>query len=296
MSVLAFASCDEGGAKADRVKSNPLVGQDTIWCDESLEKLIAEELDVFRRTYKYAELEVMYAPEMVIKRKFYNDEINAMIVSHSIDSADIAIFKERKLFPSHYKFATSAIAFVGHVDRKHLQYSYDEMLGLLAEGNQVFAIENRESGIAYELTQRLGGRQLSGSVFALSSKEKIVEWLKDNPTGIGIIDWSNISDEDDPESIELLNKLSLIEIAGVTPETRDEYYPPSQSYLNGWYPFTRELFIIRRLNKKDVTLGFSVFVCDIPGQKIVLKAGLLPEYQIERWVEFKETPNIKVVE
>ena len=172
------------------------------------------------------------------------------------------------------------------------------MLDLLAGkvGNQVFAVENNQSGIALELSKHLGTPSLSKNIYALKSKEDVLDWVNKNKDGIGIIDWSNISDEDDPVSRELLSKIKLIRVGRKDMVSDTSFYSPFQENLNGLYPFTRDLHYIRRIGITNASLGFASFICEERGQKIMLKAGLLPQYQSERWIEFKGLTDIKVVE
>lgn len=294
--VMLISCKDNSGIGEVNRKDSPVVGEAVIWCDENLREVISQQVDVFERSYKHAKLTVHYAPEMIIKRMFYADSIDVMIVSHGLDSTELSGFHKREVWPRQYLFGKSSIAFVGNKRRNALKYTYDEMIKMLTDSDQIFAIDNKNSGIAYELTKHLKGKSLSDKVYALESKEAVVEWLEKYPDGIGIIDWSNLADEDDARSEEFISRLSILKISGIIPETKDYFYGPEQASMNGYYPFTRDLHIIRRVGITDVTLGFASFVCEDRGQKILLKAGLLPQYQSERWIEFKGIGDFKVIE
>ena len=295
--MVGLLSCkDNASLKTIDIKVSPVVGEAEMWCDENLRHVIEQEVDVFQRSYPNATLNVHYAPEMVIKRMFYADSIDVMIISHGLDSMELSGFHKREVWPRQYLFGKSSMAFIGNVNRKELKYTYDEMIQMLKSSDQMFAIDNKNSGLALELSKHLKDKSLSDKVYALESKEAIIEWLKVNPDGIGVIDWSNLADAEDPEVLALLSKFSIIKVAGILPQTKDYFYGPEQASMNGYYPFTRDLYIIRRVGITNVVLGFSSFVCEDRGQKIMLKAGLLPEYQSERWVEFKGLGDFKVIE
>ena len=61
------------------------------------------------------------------------------------------------------------------------------------------------------------------------------------------------------------------------------------------YPFTRDLYFISKTGREDAGIGFASFICGEIGQKIILKAGLLPKFQSERTIELNYTNDIKVV-
>jgi phosphate transport system substrate-binding protein len=294
--IIITLGCQDQKPKGDiEIKGNPLVGSTEIWCDESLRKIISQQEDVFESAYKYAKVNIKYAPELDIKRMFYQDSLDVMIISHGIDSADIKAFHKRKVYPRQYRFGKSAIAFVGHKSRLKNTYTKQEMLDMMTndKSGQKFAIENKKSAIANQLSSMNQNKPLGSNVYALKSKSEILDWLDKSPDGIGIIDWSEISDDDEAEAREWIGKVSVIKIAE---DKNKEAYGPFQENLNGLYSFTRDLYFIRRLGLSDVSLGFATFICDQRGQKIMLKAGLLPEYQSERWIEFKGLTDVNVVE
>jgi phosphate transport system substrate-binding protein len=55
------------------------------------------------------------------------------------------------------------------------------------------------------------------------------------------------------------------------------------------------LYFISKTGREDVGIGFASFICGEIGQKIILKAGLLPKFQSERNIELNYTNDIKVV-
>jgi phosphate transport system substrate-binding protein len=290
--TLLLASCKDLGERKEA--GEVLLGSTEVWVDESLKKIISQQEDVFEDAYKHAQVDINYAPEMDVKKKFYEDTLSAIIISHSIDSVDLKAFANKQIRPRQYRFGKSALAFIVHKSRTKVTYAYDEMISLLKGSGQIFAIENKRSGIAGELLTHTASTTLGQNIYALQSKEAILEWLDKYPDGIGIIDWSELSDEDDVAAQKLLERIGLIHIS--QKGKKSPFYSPEQGNLNGLYPFTRDLYVIRKYGKPDSALGFASFICEQRGQKIMLKAGLLPEYQTERWIEFKGLKDINVVE
>ncbi len=290
--LLLAISCKH--KEPEKTLVSPVTGTLDVWCDESLKDIISQQEEVFELAYKYAKINLHYAPESDVMKLFYKDSIDVMIVSGGIDSMDIKNFQQRKIFPRQYRFGKSAIAFISGKKRSVTEYTYDQMITMLKGGGskaQVFAVESSKSGITREILKHIKAKELNKNIYALNSKKDVMRWVEENPNGIGIIDWSSISDIDDPVSRATLDQVSLISISGKDGVSQT----PHQENLNGLYPFTRDLYFVRRLGLNDVGLGFATFICEERGQKIMLKAGLLPEYQSERWVEFKGLKDIKVV-
>ncbi len=290
--VIFTISC-KGRENIDETKASTL-GNTEIWCDKSIEKIVSQEEEVFESAYKYANLDIKFDSESKIMKRFYEDSTDVIIVSHALDSLELKKFNSRKIYPRQYQFAVSAIAFVVNKNSPKTNFTYDEIIGLLVsdEAKNTIVIEGEGSGIANELLKHTREHKFGKNVYSRKSKEDVISWVLDNPSAIGAIDWSDISDSDDSKAKELLAKINLVGISSKV--TKGEFVTPYQYNLNGLYAFTRDLYMIRRLGQNDVSLGFASFVCSERGQKIVLKAGLLPKYQSERWVEFGDLKDIEV--
>lgn len=288
---LFIVSCRNNETKETKAAT---LGQAEIWCDENLKSIIAQQEEVFEFSYKYADLKINYVPENEVKEKFLKGDANVIISSINLDSTLIRKLKSQNIYPRQFPFGKSAIAFITQKG-KELNLSYETLIDKLSGKNTdfVFAIEGKESGIANDILSHLNQKTLGNNVYALESKEAILDWLKKNKNGIGIIDWSEVSDSDDPLAQAYLNEVSLIGVS--SDASKGEYIKPYQYGLNGLYPFNRQLIFIRKFGLTDVTLGFASFICSERGQKIMLKAGLLPEYQYERWIEFKGLNDVEAI-
>ncbi len=287
-----MASCKQESTKD--LKGVKL-GKATIYCDESLRKIVSQHEEIFESDHKYADLNIKYIPESEVLKSFLIDTNSVAIISHALDTNLVKGFNKRKILPRQYRFGKSAIAFITNISNQKAQFHYKEIVEALKTDNSSlnFAIENQQSGIALELLNHTKTEKLGNKVYALKSKNAIIDWLQQNPSGIGLIDWSELSDSDDVEAQNLLKKIKLIGIQ--TDSSKGEFVKPYQGNLNGLYPFTRDLYFIRKFGVADVSLGFASFICEERGQRIMLKAGLLPEYQTERWIEFKGLKDVKVV-
>jgi phosphate transport system substrate-binding protein len=276
-----------------KVTNFATVGEAELWCDESLKNIIGQQEEVFENNYKYAKLTINYKGEQEIIKAFYQDSIDVMIVSSMIDSNDLKKFKAKNVIPRQYLLATSAIAFITGLNGNIDSLSGTKLRSMLQDKNskQRFVIENKNSGIAKVLLQASGLEAFGQNVFAKGTKKEIIDWVKNNPNDIGVVDWSDISDSDDPEAKKILSEIKLLSVSN----DKGNYFKPYQYNLNGDYPFTRDIYLIRKFGITDITLGFASFICAEIGQKIFLKGGLLPSIQTERIVEFKGLIDIEVV-
>jgi phosphate transport system substrate-binding protein len=159
-----------------------------------------------------------------------------------------------------------------------------------------FVIENVKSGITREILQLVNKPALPSHFYALDSKQEVLAYIEEHDNAIGIIDYSDISDSDTPFTKQVLENFQLLGFSRPIDSIQYGFIRPFQYNLQDRnYPFTRDLHLISKTGKTDVATGFAAFILGEIGQKIILKAGLLPLYQTERVIEFNQISDLKVV-
>lgn len=296
--TLFLISCKTGPVE----ESSPTTGSIHIFCDEALQLIVQQEEEIFERNYPKAQIHIHYLNENDLFKKFMYDTFETIITARALDSNALRYLDQNKsLHPRTFPFANSALAFVcSHNSADSLlkfENIKDAIEGIGYLSNKRFVIENKSSGIAKSLLELTNKNQLPSNFYAMNSLDTVLEFVSRNIDCIGIIDWSGVSDSDDPKAQSYLNKVNLIKITRPLDSTQKGYLAPLQYNLQDKiYPFTRTLNVISRTGKSDLGLGFASFITGEIGQKIILKAGLLPLYQTERLIELKSTGDVKVVQ
>ena len=78
-------------------------------------------------------------------------------------------------------------------------------------------------------------------------------------------------------------------MSGEATATSANSYKPFQAYLfYGYYPLTRNIFIILNDPRGSLPSGLTSFLTSDRGQRIILKSGLVPATQPIRIVHVKE--------
>jgi phosphate transport system substrate-binding protein len=296
---LAFLLLLPACVRKQEDMSGPTIGQMSIIADQTLQYLVEQQEEVFEREYKYTTLDISYQHEMDMMQAFYDDSIDVIITNRNLTAEEYAFFEKRKQFPRATMFATSAIAFIRHRSQADTTITYENLVASLksAEDGTVFVLENSKSGIAGELLRLLDVAQLPSHIFALPTKAAVLEYVATQPKAIGIIDYTDISDSDSAYTKDVLSRYYLMGISRPADSVQVGFVQPFQYNLQDRkYPFTRDLHFITKTGKTDVATGFIAFIAGEIGQKIVLKSGLLPKFQAERWIELTNTSDIKVVQ
>ena len=226
------------------------------------------------------------------------DSIDLIMTTRMLTPEETNYLSKRQSEPRHFPYATSAIAFISNKPAGDTVYTYEKLKSILGDSTsgKIFVIENVKSGISQEVLQLINKPDLPGHFYALASKKEVFEYIKAHENAIGIIDYVAIGDSDSAFTREVLAEVNLLALSRPQDSIQYGFLKPYQYNLQDRkYPLTRELYVINNTGKSDVGIGFASFICGEIGQKIVLKAGLLPTYQTERNLEFKNSPDIKVV-
>lgn len=292
--LIALTSC----VKKVEEMSGPTIGRLDIVADESMKIIVEQEEEIFERFYKYAHLTIRYMNEYDLFEAFVADSTDAIMTNRSLTAEERSYFNQRNSFPRETMFATGAIAFIKNKNATDTTYVYEELLKSFSDtsSRNIFVLENVKSGVTREILRILKSDKLPSHFYALNTKQEVLDYVQEHDNAIGIVDYVDISDSDSAFTKEVLGKINLLAISRPADSTQVGFVKPYQYNLQDRkYPFTRDLYFISKTGRDDVGTGFASFICGEVGQKIVLKAGLLPKFQTERNIEITNTQDIKVV-
>jgi phosphate transport system substrate-binding protein len=126
------------------------------------------------------------------------------------------------------------------------------------------------------MSELVGQKSLPG--YALKTNEEVIKYVSENKNALGIVGVNWISDKDDPKAMKFRSGVNVVGIMGDPGDLGDDYYyQPYQAYFaTKQYPLLREIYSISREPRAGLATGFASFISSDKGQKIILKAGLLP--------------------
>lgn len=277
--------------------SGPTIGKLKIGVDISLKDIVLQQENIFERTYKYADIQPQFASEQDVLTMLLKDSVQSIITNRPLHEDELKYWKSRQINPRQVPLATSAIAFITSNDNQDTTILYEDLLHKMKNPDQdvTFVVEDPKSGISNVLMKTLQVENLPEHFYAYSNKQDVLKYLLDNPNAIGVIDYTEISDSDEAYTKEVLARFHLLQISRPKDSLQVGYLAPFQYNLQDrHYPFTQDLYFISTSGKSDVGIGFASFITGEIGQKIMLKAGLLPLYQTERTIELKGIQDIAV--
>jgi phosphate transport system substrate-binding protein len=114
-----------------------------------------------------------------------------------------------------------------------------------------------------------------------------VDFVSRNPGSMGIISVNWISDKDDSLSMSFVKKINVLAVSQHLSSDGSYYRPYQGSIYDKSYPFVREVYLVSRETFAGLGSGFIQWATSEPGQRIVLKSGLVPATMPIRLVQVK---------
>jgi phosphate transport system substrate-binding protein len=298
-SLLLVAACtqrDKNGKPLD----TPTSGHVKIAADESLRPLIEAEVSTFEGLYTKADIEAHYYPEAEAIDALMNDSVKVAIVTRRYTAEEKEYFKSIRITPTERDVALSAVALIVNRNNPDTLINVEQLRSLLQgkisswsdlgsknKAGIEIVFDNPNSGLIRHLKDSVARVQkLPENTFAAKNNEAVIDYVSQNENALGLIGLEWISDKDDSTSNSFLERIRVMSVAGDS-----THFKPYQAYLAlKYYPLARRITILSREARSGLGSGFMAFVGSEPGQRIVLKAGLVPVTMPLRVVEINKRP------
>lgn len=298
--VALLAGCKERDKK---FLTTPTSGTINISADEALKPIIDAEIASFEGNYKKVHVNVTYMSEGEAIESMLNDSSVMAIVTRHLLPDEQAVLTNLTIKGRQFRVAKGGIALIVNRQNPDTLMQVSDLKKILSGEIKTWNNINKSypplgmevvfdqpnSGIIRFLKDSLFAfNELPPTCFALKSNPAVVEYVKQKPQAMGVIDLSWISDRDDSTANSFLNS---VKVMGLSIAADSSYYQPFQAYIaTKQYPLLRDIVMISRETYTGLASGFMSFVGGQKGQRIVLKAGLVPATMPVRIVEVNRKP------
>lgn len=284
------------GLACNRQKSTetdtPTSGNITVAVDESLTPLLQAERDAFHALYKKANINMRFVSEAKAIELLLNDSVRMAIVTRRLTNEEEGVIKKRKISPQHITVAKEGVAIIANKSNPDSVLTWMQLRDLISTGKYedmktttpMVVFDDAQSGtVRYIKDSLLQGRPYAKNSFAAGNSMSLVDYVAKTKNTFGLIGSSWISDLDDSTTVRFLKKIQVVSIS------RDsESYQPYQAYIaQKVYPLSRSVIVISQEPRSGLGTGFISFMSGDLGQRIVLKAGMVPAKMPLRVVSIK---------
>lgn len=254
-------------------------GQIYISVDESLKDVISTGIYNFQQINPDAKITALYLPQEHAYKVLLSDSVRLVIGGRDLNEQELKNFAAKKITPRKTPLAKDAVALIvgkNYVDSISLSTLESWMKGNITDhADLVLVFDNSASGAVSYLMDRFELAELPKQVYALNTNEEVVNYVAENLNAVGILanNWITQLGAADKAAIDA--KIKYLAISGA--DTRKGYYFPEQTFIaDSTYPLIRSIYGISNESRVGLGTGFLSFLASERGQRIILKAGLLP--------------------
>lgn len=300
LSLLLLVGCQNRDKKGKLVDT-PTSGELTIAVDEALKPLIETEIATFNSLYTQAHVRAFYVSEKQAIDTLLKDSVRMIIVTRPLYAEEEQVIKAKQFPVRQVKAAIGGVALVVHPENKDTLMTLDQVTAILKGEVKTWKQLNKQSqdktinvvfdqpksGIIRYLNDSLFAfSSLPENCFALDSNAAVIDYVSKNPTALGLVDLTWLSDRDDATTNRFLQSVKVVALS-----EGGEYYQPFPAYISlGQYPFSREVMLVSQEARSGLATGFISFIAGEKGQRIILKSGLVPATSPVRIVEVNRNP------
>jgi phosphate transport system substrate-binding protein len=298
MLVMLLTTC----SRPEKPLDTPTAGSIKISADESLKPIVETELSTFEGIYTQAHINCIYASESDAIDLLLKDSVRLVIATRHLTVEEKKYFADIKVPVSQVDVATSGIAVIMNKNSADTTLTVDEItqilqgkistwdqLGSKSKSGIEIVFDNPNSGMIRHLKDSVAKvDKLPGNAYAAKSQEAVVDYVSKNENALGFIGLEWISDKDDSVTNSFRDR---VQVAAIAVSKDSAYYQPYQAYLAlKQYPLPKKITVIIREARSGLGNGFLAFFASEPGQRIVLKSGLLPATMPIRIVQVYNEP------
>lgn len=299
MLVCSCNNSSKTGKHTDTVSSGVI----QIAVDENFAPLIKQEIDVFEAMHETAGIVPIFTNENRAVDLLMKDSVRMIIISRKLSKSQHQQLESKKLFASEAKMATDAIALIVHKNNPDSIFTVSEirkiMTGDITEwkdlrkgsklGKIKLVFDNQESGtVRYAVDSICGGKPIYTGSYAQGSNPKVIDYVASDINSIGVIGVDWVGNDTDTTNLTFSDRVTVAAVTNEAVALKTNSYKPYQAYMAlQYYPLLRDIYIIITDPRLGLATGFTSFICSDRGQRIVLRAGIVPATQSLRVVNVR---------
>ncbi|MCC8113718.1 MAG: substrate-binding domain-containing protein [Bacteroidales bacterium] len=312
LAALAILGLTASCGRYEKKTNTPTSGTSTLFCDDSFENIMEQEIDVFEYIYPDAHVLARYGTEAEAIDSLLSINTRTIVIPRELTDAETSVLKKKNRTPRCAKVAVDAVALIVNQDNPAQFLSKKEISEILSGETTnwedlnphfpnkpiVVLFDNDGSSMMkYMRDSLLDGRSLGPTAQKTGSIAGVVEAVRKNKYAIGVIGVSWLSTDlrkthsiddlasemqNDSTALSMDDINSRVDEAGVKTlgvmrsDDRTAYRPFQENIYNGSYPLTRSIYMITISPSGSPGAGFYSFVTGFTGQKLIMKTGVMP--------------------
>jgi phosphate transport system substrate-binding protein len=282
LSLFIVACKQNHTTDPELLQETPVQGTATILVDETIFPVVEDAQLVFETIYDRAKLTLVTKPQNEVFNNLVKDQERIGIIARDLTPIEIEYFKSVPVTPVRTHIATDAIAFITNKTAKDSVISY-ELIGKILKGeNSDYKLyfDNANSSTMQSLLSKYNIEKVATTnVYAATTNAEVIKNVSNEANAIGIVGVNWLT-----QPGELKANIEKLKVLGIAKDGIVSK-PNQTEIMDKTYPFTRDIYMINIQGKTGLGMGFASYLAGQDGQRIILKAGLLPSYPPTREIQ-----------
>lgn len=282
----------------------PSSGFAKVLCDDCFSPMLREEVNVFQALNSDATIDLKFTNEVDAFNLLFMDSVRLIVAARDLTPKEKQALKDNKLLPRSTKIAVDGIALIINKANRDSLITVNEFRKVLSgqiltwndlrpgsgQGIIQVVFDNANSStVRYVQDSISKGEIRSKNVFATENNQAVLDYVSKTPNALGIIGVNWISNPDDSTKLTFIDKIRVMSVSPYDVADADNSFTPCPAFLMmEQYPFFRNIYMIITDVPGSLPSGFMHFVGGDRGQRIILKAGMLPATRPMRLVNVIE--------
>lgn len=252
-----------------------LTGSATILVDETVFPVIEDQVMVFENQYN-AKIKLVPKSETEIVKLLSEGKNDLAILTRELTSGEASLFQDKKIKPKITDLAIDGIAFIANKGNASIQISQSDLVSFMQGKSSKFSglvFDNANSSTVKYLKDLAGVKTLpKDNVYSFKTNNEVITFVAKNPGMIGVvgINWML---QPMPDFQKTVQEVSILEVRA----KNGTFVTPTQDFIaSATYPYTRKIKMLNYQGYAGLGMGFASFIAGEIGQRIILKAGLVP--------------------
>jgi phosphate transport system substrate-binding protein len=273
---LGLTAC---GEDPNTPKDTPNSGTIDIAVDETYKPVIEEQLHVFDSSNPDAHINVHYKSEAECIKDYLAGKVRLILVTRELTAEEMKYCADKGIVPSSLALARDAVAVIVNKQNPDSMLGMAQVRGILTgqykETYNVVFDNAGSSTLRFIQDSILKGAALGKNVFAAAGNDSVVNYVAQNPKGLGLVGLNYVSSDTDANNTGAF--ISRVSVAHIYNDSTREFLQPYQAYIAlRSYPLSRNLYFIKNETHQGLGTGFANFLARDRGQLIFHHAHLFP--------------------
>jgi len=270
-----------------------LTGEMTIIVDEAVFPIINEQMEVFKSSYTNSNFRLLPLPEREAINAIIQGKGAMGILARELSDEENAGFKQRNIKPKVFPIFYDGVVFVNNIASPDTSITIHTLKSLLNGENteKLLLFDNLNSSMVRRIKEYAKVDKISAkSVKPLTSSEELLTQLAENNNQIGVLSYGQYLDY--RRKFGEANKFRILSLQTLADDGTESYFKPSQTtFATDEYALKTTFYVLNYQPNMGLGIGFSAFLTGDRGQRVALKAGILPATMPGREIIIRDNIN-----